>query len=830
MIWPFAKTTPPPPPPKAEEEAAVSEASALYTKGEFEKYNPDDLIGYKGWRIYERMAQDEQVKAGLKFKRDAIISRGYFFELDAERAGISKEEAERRVRIFDEVIKQMPGSFDDALLGILSAMKFGFSLSEKVRQDIQVDGLTYRGLRALKLKPSRTFRFKVDEFGNVHGLTQSGVRAPATLDYTRFVHYVVNPDVDAHYGESELRACYRAWWSKDVAIKFRNIFLERHASGRNVLKTTGKSAANVTVGSAQWTQLQDILKSLNAHSPNLFLPKDFELESQVSSSKGEAFEKAIEQCDMQIARALLLPSMLGISPQGSTGGYSQSQTQLDAFFWTVGTDADRLAECLQEQVFRPLGLENFGDEAIPQFKWASLSQTKAVEIIKLFMDLVGHNVLTATEDDETFIREALELPGVKAVTDSDERGASDGDGDTPDSDSDAPVASTALNGIQIKALSDIIAQVASGSMSVETARTLTEISFPGVPVSDIDRLLASISIQPTDDSEDTSQEPGSEDPPQDEQDETLIGDSQMRIISAAFDRAKSRVNFARISRVSEDTVGRYVDEIGSINAEILTALIQSARDAGEDLSADVTANTDVVVVGRPLMRRLRRRVESMLKQAEKLGREEAAKEIDKAMRKQFSRDVNQERLDMIAADYWTANSHRISGDLTDEMQKLVSQEILNGAKFGKSWDEIEGAVYRLATSKGLLSIDEARQALGEALDVANPDARLRTIVRTSTFDAINVARDAYFTDPQLDGYVRAYEYSAILDSRVTDVCRHLDEDGTGDHSVEWYAAHPEYKPPNHFNCRSLLIPVTIDDIEGFVEGGDPQIQPQQGFS
>jgi hypothetical protein len=67
--------------------------SQLYI-GEFPKYNPDDLIGRKGFKIYQNMMLDEQVKAVVKFKRDAITSRDFVFMLDDERVG--EKEAENR--------------------------------------------------------------------------------------------------------------------------------------------------------------------------------------------------------------------------------------------------------------------------------------------------------------------------------------------------------------------------------------------------------------------------------------------------------------------------------------------------------------------------------------------------------------------------------------------------------------------------------------------------------------------------------------------------------------------------------------------------------------
>src|SRR5210317_2073276 len=86
--------------------------SQLYT-GHFPKYNPDELIGRKGFKIYRSMMLDEQVKAVVKFKRDAITSREFAFDLQDE--SLSESEQEKRIAIFEDMINEMSGSLNDGL-------------------------------------------------------------------------------------------------------------------------------------------------------------------------------------------------------------------------------------------------------------------------------------------------------------------------------------------------------------------------------------------------------------------------------------------------------------------------------------------------------------------------------------------------------------------------------------------------------------------------------------------------------------------------------------------------------------------------------------------
>jgi SPP1 gp7 family putative phage head morphogenesis protein len=151
----------------------------------------------------------------------------------------------------------------------------------------------------------------------------------------------------------------------------------------------------------------------------------------------------------------------------------------------------------------------------------------------------------------------------------------------------------------------------------------------------------------------------------------------------------------------------------------------------------------------------------------------------------------------------------------------------------KIYDSLTLAGFLLMESNAVATgriVDDVAEALQKT--VTSPH-RIQTAVRTNAFEAINEARYSTFTDPALDGFVEALEYSAILDDRTTEICTHLDGRVYPAESPQWDAI----RPPNHFNCRSLLVPVTIIDTE--VEGKDklkgerwskpPRIEPQQGF-
>lgn len=742
--------------PLASDDAAWSEPSVIYAKADFEKYNPDDLIGLKGYRIYRKMMNDEQVKAVVKFKRDAVTSRDFVFELDHERYGISEDEAKRRIDLSYEIIDKMRGSWMDALNGVMSAIYNGFSMTEKIFGQFEHDGLTWWGVDKLKLKPYDTFFFHVDEYGNIESLVQKLAGVEKTLDVDKFIHYVVNPDVDEHYGGSELREAYRAWFSKDVIIKFRNMWLERHAGG--FIWVQAKDGKTLAVGSQEYNDLKKVMSNIQT-STGIIIPGSLELHTEYPTNN-VAYKEAIDDYDTAIARAMLVPNLLGVSPQGNVGSYSQSTNQLEAFLWTLEADATRLEEALNEQLFRQLGAVNFGDDAWPRYKFKPPSGEKKLNIIKTWQELVNAGAVQPSDTDEEHLRDMLEFPDVGEVTTH-------------------PVPS----------------------------------EQPSVPSQQPSPDTGSENDDPLEDNEDSV-------------DSTVVGKGLVSVSS--FSKAMRRVDFAVIAKTSDSVTDEYTAKTAELMDTVIRDLVDKAKAEGS-VSDDVSKNVRAVKVDGKLKRKINSIQNAMLKEGFSIGTKHASFEVDKAKKTSFSRQVDMERVNMIAEDYFRTTAFKITGDLTDEATKTIEQIILNGAKYDKAWSEIEKDIYQSFATKGMISLEQAKDALGEALNVTSPDARIRTITRTSTFDAINVARHAYFTDPGLEGFVVAYEYSAILDSRTTQICRHLDDENRGNHSLDWYNQNAEFRPPNHFNCRSVLVPVTEVDQDDYVEGDEPSMFPQEGF-
>lgn len=384
---------------------SVDRARFAFFGESFPRVNEDELIRTKGVQVYARMRTDEQVKAAVTFKRDAILSRGWTFEFDKE-SKLPESKRKERVRLFEQIVRKLPGSFIDALNVVSVGREYGFSLTEKVYQKIEVDGKTYTGLKGLYGRDPSTFNFFTDIHGDLVRCEQEAAGQKIEIDLDKFVHYVHNPEFDRWFGRSDLREAYRHWYCKDVLLRLWPAYLERFGSGFLIAQLSQE--ANIQPGSQAYADLQQALTYAKAGA-GIIAPAGVTITAEFPAA-GDGYEKACTWFDLAIAKSLLVPNLAGVSHTGQTGAYSQAQTQLEAFAWTLKADAERLQACIDEQLFRDLGEQNWGDDEYPCFTFKPLSTEQLRWMIDTWLKMVSGGAVIATEIDEARLREILEMP------------------------------------------------------------------------------------------------------------------------------------------------------------------------------------------------------------------------------------------------------------------------------------------------------------------------------------------------------------------------------------------------------------------------------------
>jgi len=703
--------------------------STIYTSGDFPRYNPDSLLINRGRAIYDKMMEDDQVKAVMLFKQMAVVSRKYFFDVKVSDDGVKDTEQEKIADFFQVVINCIVGSWSDKLIEILSAMKYGFSVCEKIFIPVKYDSREYWGLQDIKLRPFNSFDggFKTDKHGNITTIVQMTDDATEIkIPPNKVIHFVYQPDIDRHYGESDLRTAYRPYWSKDVAIKFENIHLERHAHGFIWAQTDPAKGA---LTSKQISDLESVLDNITAKT-SLHVPASVEINT-IQPLRTDAYNLAIQRHDKAIAKSLLVPNLLGLSEQGSTGSYAQSSTQLEAFFWILDFMANRLAEALNEQLFRDLSIWNFGTEDFPQFKFEPISDSKKLEIIKQWNEMVKGHSVTKSDSDEAYVRQIMDFPKKEEQ------------GELPDDSDHLPV----------------------------------------------------------------------EQPDEVELSDWLSGKDRQLIKEFAESPWMRRVNFVKIEKGLNAQDMEFSRELSMVMGQVRLSLEKQIVSVGGTRSWGNVNPKEVGSIKIPatLVSKIRKVIRTNTEASLNSNYETARRELPV---KKFAK-INPGMTKDKAMQYLSSAAMRGAQTLDHDVIDAIRIVLQNAIKYDKSLrDTIASLNDNTTLATTLPQIDAAGRAV-------NIPARLETIARTNTADAMNQARTSLFNNPELKGFVQAFEYAAILDDRITDICEHLNGKKLRDFA--------NYTPPNHFNCRSILIAITkVDDWNG-KESAPPSQRPQKGF-
>lgn len=96
------------------------------------------------------------------------------------------------------------------------------------------------------------------------------------------------------------------------------------------------------------------------------------------------------------------------------------------------------------------------------------------------------------------------------------------------------------------------------------------------------------------------------------------------------------------------------------------------------------------------------------------------------------------------------------------------------------------------------------KSIAQVVDLVDSETKaksitsLETYARTKFTEVMNKGRIEFFESSKV---ISGYQYSAVLDDRTTEICRglHGKKFKMGDQPI----------PPMHFNCRSILVPITI---------------------
>lgn len=656
------------------------------------QFNPSILVQRKGIRVFDEMRRDDQVKAALTFKKHAVFAAGWRVESPE-----GKPDDWEPTAFIREQFDALEGTFSGMLLEIMTALDFGYSVSEKIFEE--EGGRVV--LRAVKTRAPHSIEFKSDAHGNLaeDGILQwQNEQGLVAMPTEKFIVFRNMREFGNPYGTSDLEAAYRGHWFKQNAYRWFGMCLERY--GIPPIFAKYKSGS---LNTAQIEALKGVLENIQASTVALIPfedePADLDFWApELAGQVARVFEPAIAMLNTDISRAILMPGLLGLTPEQRVGSMARAKVVFDVFLFVRDFIAGEIADtAINEQLIRPLIELNFPVDEMPILRIMPIDDNLQKELFDSWVALVGADVVTKQESDEAHIRQLLKFPP-RDETEEENK---------PDEDEEDE---------------DDLTESTEGA----AYRAFQSTVIPGrLPEGD------PVERDPTD--------------------------------------AEKRIDLPAIAADLDEIEAEFVTRLEPLADRVERNLIASVRKNGVQGSLRFIARKDITET-----------FDALLEKSFTAGLTRAKEELPRAAAEEQRAITFLEPVE--ALKRLREKAFHITGVLASRILGRAREALFFSMKTGET---TQAAVERL------------RDAV--VTDFSRP--RLETIVRNATIESYNLGRLNQIRQSSLVDQVM---YSAIRDERTTPICLHLD----GKIFNREDLALDRLLPPNHHNCRSLVIPVT----------------------
>jgi SPP1 gp7 family putative phage head morphogenesis protein len=276
--------------------------------------------------------------------------------------------------------------------------------------------------------------------------------------------------------------------------------------------------------------------------------------------------------------------------------------------------------------------------------------------------------------------------------------------------------------------------------------------------------------------------------------QTITRESLLALDNAAI---ITQAHAAGLKVYPEDLLVNYAEidhELAAREDEMVQKTSERIRAAAESWLLLISSKEDVTPDSLPLDEILHEEILDHIHSVWSFGSGEADKELDRMLKAQNG------ELDFLSifADK-SGGVPATDDDLWSEAYEwydTYAQQLGASAK-----DDLFIKMQPLileAIDKGIVRTQLVNMLLDQFARVG--EVRADIIARTESNKAYNWGRRYKFDSSEA---LAGYRYSAIMDRRTTEICSAL-------HGSSWEKGDPNldnYTPPNHFRCRSILVPI-----------------------
>lgn len=359
--------------------------------------NPDDIASgtRESYDTYRQMRNDPRIKSLLNKIKTLTLNFSQHFK-QGENCPDNVYEFVKAIPLFKNMYKKQKR--------ILSALDYGFSVSEVVWENPQTNGGKWIPANIITRKPER-FYFDYD-WNLFH--TNAGINTELNQNY-KWLIFQHDPDDENPYGTSVLRCVYWAWMFKRAGYEFWLQATEKF-SVKSIIALFKSEGDEPTLQNRANT-IANMLLGVESGSASAVANVDSIHELSMSGSLNE-FNELVEACDTQICYGLTGQSIATSTTNG--GSLALGEVQAELIYEDCKGIALELQNVMQKLVNWTVEL-NFGkDVEAPELEFDVTQKATFDEVFKAIEHGIPvsisalydeYHLPRPANDDDSFVHE-----------------------------------------------------------------------------------------------------------------------------------------------------------------------------------------------------------------------------------------------------------------------------------------------------------------------------------------------------------------------------------------------------------------------------------------
>lgn len=351
------------------------------------------------YKQYTDIMKDPQVKVGLEILKYFLISKNYVLTSNSD------DETDIEITNFiQECLDNMETPFRDVIKNILTAIRYGYSVQEKVYTVNNDSKITIKGIYPIHIKTLQNKPFIRDDKGELKAIHQESMYGTTDIPINKCLLYSFDKEFDEIEGNSILNEIKPITEDKEDIKDWLMTFLNKNESPTMFGKTDDPTHAPI---------IQEALDNVAAGATNIVVGSNDELGILESSHRGEAYFTTLNYNDNQIFRRMFLGSLL-LGSADQTGSYAQSYTQENVLFQILDGILSDTAQEIQKGVVDDLTNMNFGLSAkAPSFSFEKFTKKEVINLLNTIKGFIDNGSFDS--DNQAF----KELLGAAFLTEAD---------------------------------------------------------------------------------------------------------------------------------------------------------------------------------------------------------------------------------------------------------------------------------------------------------------------------------------------------------------------------------------------------------------------------